>query len=294
MTFRTRIETTYFDASDDASDDAAVAAAVAAAEAAAAAGDAGAGAAADAAAAAAAAAATKRPEKKFSQEQVNNMMGVRTKALNEKLSAQEGIYTDLLEQTNLADTQRERIEAELEEVQKALRTKEQQIEFEQKQAQSKFDSELSKANQRGEKYQNLFEDSITKRAITDAALSNDGCSADDFIAHLAPKTKIVIELDAEGQTTGNLVPMIDWDLKDEAGAITKVSKTPEEVVKLMQDEPQRYGHLFRSNVAKGIGAGTAQAAPNLSGKIDPKSLSTADFMEMSKTPEGRRALGLKN
>jgi hypothetical protein len=221
------------------------------------------------------------------------MMGVRTRALNEKLSAQEGIYTELLQETNLADSIREKMEVELVEVQKAMRSKEQQIEFEKKQAQSKFDSELTRANERGEKYQILFEDSITKRAITDAAMSNDGCNAEDFIDKLAPRTTIVIELDSEGQKTGELVPMVDWIMKDDAGTPTKVSKTPEEVVKLMQDDVQKYGHLFRSNVVNGIGAGTAQASPNLSGKIDPKTLSPAQFMEMSKTDEGLRALGLK-
>lgn len=233
-------------------------------------------------------------DKLFTQEQVNKMMGVRTKALKEKYGVLEQTYTGLLEQTNLTEAAREKLEGDLEAVQAQMRTKEQQIEFEQKKAQTKFDSELGKANERGEKYQGLFESSVSKRAITDAAMANDGCNADDFIAHLEPRTQVVIELDAEGQKTGNLVPMVDWEIADkETGAVTKVSKSPDEVVKLMQEMP-KYGNLFKSNIATGVGGGTAQASPSTSGKIDHRTLSTADYMELSKTVDGRRALGLKN
>jgi hypothetical protein len=234
------------------------------------------------------------PERKFTQEQVNKMVGTRNKALQEKYQVLEGTYTELLEQTNLSDAAREKLEGELEAVQAQMRTKEQQQEFERKKAETKFEAELAKAREQGNYYQNLFESSVTTRAISDAAIENDGCRAEDFIAHLGPRTEVTIELDSEGQKTGNLVPMVNWEVKDENGAIVKVKKTPEEVVKLMQEDKAKYGHLFRSNVAQGVGAGTAHASPTITGKVDHKAISDADYFELSKTEEGRRALGLKN
>jgi hypothetical protein len=264
----------------------------------------------DAAAQAAAAAASKAAEgegdeagkqspvveRKFTQEQVNKMVGTRNKALQEKYQVLEGTYTELLEQTNLSDAAREKLEGELEAVQAQMRTKEQQLEFEQKKAQNKFDSELAKANEKGDYYQNLFESSVTNRGIADAAMANDGCNAQDFIDKLGPKTQVVIELDSEGQKTGELVPMVDWVVTDPTtGQKTQVRKTPDEVVKLMQEDKAQYGHLFRSNVAQGVGAGTAQASPALTGgKIDHSAISDEEFFELSKTEEGLRALGLKN
>jgi DNA repair exonuclease SbcCD ATPase subunit len=275
------IETTCFDGEGDAADAAAAAAEAKAEEAKA------------AAAKAAADDAAKTKEKTFTQTEVNRITGQRNAALKERYGALEATYTELLEQTNLTEAAREKMEAELEQIQAQMRTKEQQQEFERKQAQSKFENELKKANEKGEKYETLFKESVTKRAITDAALANDGCNADDFIAHLSPKTVMVFEQDAEGKPTDNMVPMVNWDLRDEeTGVVTKVQKTPEEIVKIMQDDKAKYGHLFKSNVVAGVGAGTANASPNLSGKIDPKTLTTADFMKLSETEEGRRQLGL--
>lgn len=275
------IEITCFDGEDDAAEAAAAAAEAKAAEATA------------AAAKAAADEAAKTKEKTFTQTEVNRITGQRNAALKERYGALEKTYTELLEQTNLTEAAREKMEAELEQIQAQMRTKEQQREFEQKQAQSKFDNELKKANAKGEKYETLFKDSVTKRAITDAAMANDGCNAEDFIDKLGPKTVMVFAPDAEGKPTEEMVPMVNWDLKDEeTGLVTKVQKTPEEIVKIMQEDKASYGHLFKSNVVAGIGAGTANASPNLSGRIDPKTITPADFMKLAETDEGKRQLGL--
>lgn len=233
--------------------------------------------------------------KTFTQEDVNRITGQRNKALKEKYQALESTYTELLEQTNLTEGARERLEADLEAVQKEMRTKEQQIEFEKKKAQTKFESELKTANEKGDYYQKLFETSTAERAIIDAANANDGCNAEDFIAHLGPKTKIIDELDNEGRKTGRLVPRIEWEVKDEkTGEVTRVQKTPDEVVKIMQEMPDRWGHLFRSNVAVGVGEGTAKALVSNPGKINISKLTTEEYMELAKTPEGRRSLGIRN
>ena len=245
------------------------------------------------AAAAAAAEGDKTTTKTFNQEQVNKMIGLRNKALNEKYQALEGTYTDLLEQSNLTEGAREKLEGDLEAVQKQMRTKEQQIEFEQKQAQSKFAVDLKAANEKGDYFQNLFETSTAERAITDAAMANDGFNGEDFIAHLGKRTKVVDDLDAEGKKTGRLVPMVDWEVQNEAGEVTKVSKSPNEVVKLMKDM-KKYGNLFKSNVATGVGEGTAKAAPDANGRIDVTRLSTDEYMKLANTDEGRKALGLKH
>lgn len=275
-------ELTCFDNEGDAGDDAVAAAAVAA--------EAAAKAAEEAAAAEAAAKTSKGDEKKFNQQQVNEMVGKRNKVLQDKFVALEGTYTQLLEQTNLSKGVREQLEADLEAVQAEMRTKEQQIEFDKKKASEKFQTDLDASNEDRQKWQSLYEQSTIERAITDAAISNDGFNGNDFIAHLGPRSKVVDELDSEGVKTGRLVPRVSWEVSNpDTQEVTVVLKSPEEVVKLMKET---HGNLFKSNVAKGVGEGTAAGKTPTTGVIDHSKISTEEYMALSKTDEGRARLGL--
>ena len=86
-------------------------------------------------------------EKVFTQDQVNEIVGKRQKGLQEKFVALEGTYTELLEQTNLSEGARAKLQEDLENVQKQMRTKEQQIEHERLQAETRFQNELSGATE---------------------------------------------------------------------------------------------------------------------------------------------------
>jgi hypothetical protein len=233
-------------------------------------------------------------EKLFNQEQVNKMMGERTKALNAKLAVAEKNYTELLEQSTLTDAQRQQLQADLEGVQKAMRTKEQQIEFEKQQAQTKFDTELKTAAEERDRYRNMFETSTAQREITDAAMSQEGFNGDDFINWLGPKSKVVEELDANGQKTGRMITQIEWDVENpETGVVERMDKRPAEVVKLMKEDPKgRWANLFVPNVAKGVGAGTAAAQAGGSGKIDVTKLSMEEYMKLRNDPEFKARIGL--
>jgi len=278
-------ELTCFDnAGDDAGagDAGAADAAAAAAEAAAA----------EAAAAAAAAAGDPKPaDKTFNQEDVNKMVGTRNKVLQEKFIALEGNYKELLEQTNLTDAARQKLQGDLEAVQAEMRTKEQQVEFERKKNAEKFESDINAANEERIRWKNLYETSTIERAIKDAAARSDGFNGDDFIAHLGPKAKVVEEVDSVGEKTGRLVPRIEWETKSETGEITIVMKSPQDVIDMMKETPL-YGNLFKSNVAKGVGEGTAPGQVSPVGKIAQDRISTEDFMKMRNDPEARKRMGL--
>lgn len=269
-------ETTCFENDDDAAAKAAAEAEAKAAE---------------EAAAAAAAKAKEDDESKFTQKQLEQIVVKRNKALKEKYEVLEATYTDLLKQTNLTEDARAKMEEDLKNVQKEMRTKEQQIEFEKKEAAVKHQAALEEANKRGDLYQELFETSTVERAIMDAANENDGFKPADFIAHLGPKAKVVDET-INGEKTGQKVPMIEWKTKDEeTGEVQVLLKKPEDVVKEMKEMPE-HANLFNSNVAKGVGGGTAPGQAAAAGQIDQKRISTADYMKLANDNEARARMGL--
>jgi len=253
-------------------------------------GAAEAAAAAEAAKAAAEKAAT--DEKSFNQDEVNKFVAERNKALKVKFETMEKSYEGLLKQQNLTNEQRGDLETQLEAVRNEMLTKEQRLESEKKKAQVQYEADLNKANENAEKYKSLYESSTIERAVTDAASKHDAYNPNHFIAHLAPQSKMIEEVDAEGNVTGKLVPRVEWTSVDENGQKHVSNLTPEEAVEKMKDNVVEFGNLFKTNVAAGIGAGTAPGQVSSAGAIDHGKISDADYMELAKTPEGRRKLGI--
>jgi hypothetical protein len=174
-----------------------------------------------------------------------------------------------------------------------MRTKEQQLQHEKRREVEKYQKELKVAQESGNYYKSLYENSTIERAIVDAAAKNEGYEGSQFVALLRDKAKVVEELDNEGNKTGRLVPKIQWTVTNsETKQQEVVLKNADEVVELMKEDTQRYGNLFKSNVARGLGQGQANL-PGARGKVDVRRLSQGEYRELRKTPEGRRALGLE-
>lgn len=235
---------------------------------------------------------TKPEPKTFTQAQVEEMITKRQRTLKEEYRKLEQNYQGLLEQTNLSDRQREELEEQLEAIQSQLRTEKEQIEYESKKAEKQYQKQLEETNAKANKYQQLFESSTIERSISDAARAEDGYDAEQFIALLGPRTKMTEEVNSDGVKTGRLIPMVDWTISKEDGSSEAVKLDPKKVVKLMKENPAKYGNMFASNVARGIGGGTAAGQELPPGRIDPRKITTEEYMRLRKTEEGTRALGL--
>lgn len=235
----------------------------------------------------------KKPnEKTFTQAEVDDFVAKRNKNLKNQYEQLEQSYETLLQQQNLTNEQRSDLEEKLDRVREEMMTKEQRLEAEKKKAQQEYETNLKKAQEEAGKYKDLYETSTIERAVTDAASQNDAFNPTLFIAHLAPKSKLVEELDSEGNPTGQLVPRVEWTSIDEEGKKHVSQITPEEAVKKMKENVVEFGGLFKANVAAGIGSGTAPGQVSSAGNINHSKISDADYMKLASTPEGREKLGL--
>jgi len=118
----------------------------------------------------------------------------------------------------------------------------------------------------------LYETSTTKREITAAASEHEGYNPQQVIGLVKPSTKLVEELESQGEKTGNLVPRVETTVVGEDGTPTSVLKTVNDYALGMRETDP---NLFKKNVARGIGNATDNTA---GGKLDVAYMTTEEYI----------------
>lgn len=190
------------------------------------------------------------------QAKVNEIVQKRVKAMRTELETSERRYEQLLQNQNLTAQERDEIATELERVQTSLRTKEQQAAYEAKKREAEFNKKYESATEQANRFKSLFETQTRNNAIISAAQQADAFNPDLFIDVLAPRTEIVEVENEQGEKTGQFATKVRISKKAEDGTVTEALVDPSEAIEDMKNQPEKFGGLFRGNVAKGIGQGS--------------------------------------
>ncbi len=226
------------------------------------------------------------------QERLDRDRKSREVAANEKYTDLETRYSELLENENLGGEQRDKLNEQLEDVRKTLRTKDQQAAHEKKQLHEEYESKLVSATKAAEVWESRFRETTIHRELQDAASSNDAYEASQIVSLLRPMTKLVEVVDEiTNEPTGDYNTVIDFPDVDEKEQKIITQRTPTETVQRMK-ELGHYANLFKSNVVSGVGAhpATGGATPGANGQIDVRKLTPEQYAKIRR--ENPAALGL--
>jgi len=231
---------------------------------------------------------------RFSQEQMNRFLAEDRRKHQQKYEGLEAAYKEALQDQNLGSEQRDKLQAQLEDLQKQFRSKEQQLAYEKKQVEEQAKIDVESLTAKATEWEDRFKTTLRDRALQDAAVAADAFNPSQVVTLLSPMTKIADELDEAGHATGNLVPVIDFPDTDETtGKRIMTQRTPEEAVTRMKALPDMFGNLFKANVVSGIGGNSATGgvAPGKGGRIDPANLTQEQYNKIRR--DNPEALGLK-
>ncbi len=238
--------------------------------------------------------------KTFTQEQVNKFVAEDRRKTEAKFKAQleraEKNYSELLDNKNLSEQERGRLDEALEDVRKQLRTKEQQAAHEKKQLEEQYTSRITEIEKRAVEWEGRYRESNITRALQDAAVAGEAFSPSQIVTILRPWTKMAEEVNEKsGKGTGQYKVKVEFpDVDPNTGEAIVTLRTPEEAVKRMKEVPELYGNLFKANVVSGIGSNSATGglAPGARGQIDLRRLTPQQYREIrEKNPE---LLGLRS
>lgn len=184
-------------------------------------------------------------------------------------------------QKNLQTDERTKLEGELDDLQKVLRTKEQQAEYERKTLESKLKTELEGHKDTAQQWENRYKSSMLNGSLREAAVKGGAFNPDHIISILMPHTKIVEATDDNGDTTGEYTTVVDFpDIDEKTKQPITTRRTPEEAVKRMRELPEIHGSLFTANLNGGIGGGTVDGKTGKA--IDVNNMSHEDYMKLRK------------
>lgn len=212
------------------------------------------------------------------QAKVDEIVQKRVRNMKAELETASTRYETLLQDQQLTAQQRDELAAEHERIQSAFRTKEQQLAHEAKKRQAEFEKNLENASNEAKQYRSLFETQTRNNDILSAAGQHDAFNPELFIDVLAPRTEVVAEELESGEKTGRYLTRVRIQKADENGNVSEVLVTPSEAIEDMKNQPEKFGGLFRGNVAKGIGDGSnASFAGNQ--RVDVSKMSMEEYVK---------------
>lgn len=234
------------------------------------------------------------PPKTFTQEDLNKFLADDRRKTETKFKAEltkaEKRYEELISNKNLDETERAKLQENLEDVRKQLRTKEQQIAHEKKQIEEQYSGRLKEAESKASQWESQYREEKITRAIVDAAAAEDAFRPEQIVRELLGMTKLADEIDEiTKKPTGKHKVVVDFPDVSEGGDPIMTQRTPQEAVKRMKELSTLYGNLFKSGVVGGIGG--AAGAPGNQGRVDVSKLTTEQYIKLRK--ENPSALGFK-
>jgi hypothetical protein len=217
--------------------------------------------------------------KTFTQDEVNRMMAENKKNLqqtNQKLIAD---LEKMKEQTNLTQQQREQLETQIQELTTQFQTKEEMLKDSTKKMEERFNKEKNMLSSERDHWKTQFQTTEITRSIQDASTAAEAFNAQQIVDILYPKTRLVEEKVGD---KSKYVSKVKFPSTDASGNIVELDLTVPEAITKMKEDSARFGNLFKSGAAGGIGGQGNQLPTNAAGDADLSKMSFEQYQEWRK------------
>ncbi len=185
--------------------------------------------------------------------------------------------------TGTTEQQKKELQERINELQRQYLSKEEIQKQEQERTQREFQQQLQQHKSEAEQWKNRFHETAITRALQDEAISFEAFNPNQIIDLLQTRTKLVDEKDTDGNSTGRLLPRVALVESDSEGKPVTLDLTVKEALQRMKNTPDKYGNLFKSTLAGGLGqSGSTSGAGGKGGKPNFSKMSPAEWQEYKK------------
>lgn len=220
---------------------------------------------------------------KFTPEQqqfINRQIAAEKRKLQQQNEKTINDLRKLQNDKNTTDKQRQDLQKRIEELQQQFLSKEELAKSDFEKKQKEFQQQIAQERTEKEHWKQLFHTSQIDRAIQDEAMAADAFNPAQIRDILLQKARLDEDKDGESKPTGTFTPRVKLEAEGDDGKVITLDLTVREAIKKMKDTPEKYGNLFKSGVAGGIGGNGSQGGGR---KQKPAAkMSTAEYIEARK------------
>lgn len=217
--------------------------------------------------------------KDFSPEQqkiFNNALAKEKKRWVEQSQKQIAELKKLQDQHNLTEQQKQELQRQIDDLNNQFLSKEEVAKREREKLEKSYKEQLDISRKETEQWKNLFHENMVKRELLDAAAQSGAFSPSQIVMMLEKSSKLVEKKNEEGKPTGIYEIIVTFNDYDTDGKPVTLSLNALEAMKRMQEAPERWGNLFRSGVANGLGG---SGSGNVNGNIDASKLNMPEYLK---------------
>jgi len=193
-------------------------------------------------------------KKLFTQDEVNKIMADNKRNLQKKNQELIGQLEQVKKAGNLSTEERKKLNERIDVLENEMLTKEELSKKEQDRLVRNHQKQLDEVTSERDGWRNRFTQSTITRSLTDAAATQNAFNPSQIVAILSPNTRLIEEVDSDGQPTGELIPKVKFPTVDKDGKPVTLELTVSESVKQMKDMDE-YFNLFKGEGTAGLGAG---------------------------------------
>lgn len=192
-------------------------------------------------------------KKTFSQDELNKALADDRRRHQEQVKKAIAEVEALKSKSRLTQEERNELDQRIQQMQNELLSKEELAKKDRERLIKRSEEEKQALTKERDSWKDRFTGSAIRRAITDAAASNDAYSPSQIVALLHSETRLVEKLDDEGKPTGEFVPKVRFQDTDKDGKPITLELDPNDAVKRMK-ELENYQNLFKGSGVGGLGA----------------------------------------
>lgn len=195
----------------------------------------------------------KDPPTTFTQDQLNRILADDRRKHQEMVKQTVAQLEEYKKNLQLSDQQRTELETRIETLNSSLMSAEDKAKNEILKKDKELKTVAETLTKERDNWKSNYATEVITNNILKASSAHKVVSSEQMLDLLMPKTRLVEVLDADGKTVKGYVPKAKIRVPNEKGEEVELDLTIEEVVKRMKEMPERYGNLFESGMAGGLG-----------------------------------------
>lgn len=194
-------------------------------------------------------------DKVFKQTDVDGIVQKRIAEAEKKFNATRATDLERMKSLETDAQAKGELEKQIEELNNRYKSKDELAQDAYKKEKATWEERNKKSSEELGAWRKRYEETLLSRELTDAAADKeaDVRSIEQVTMLLRPRSRVVQKL-VDGKQTDEFETRVKYHNGKE-----EIEVTPAEAIKLMKNDPKRWGNLFNSGVAGGLGGkGSAQ------------------------------------